>query len=165
MYQDTSSSSSSCCCCRGVVRKSCFGRPLNREAGPIRVLINPFRDAVSFWGQTTQISSSFSPKRDCGSKRGSSQLDSRSQPLIAVVPTDLRTALCDTSTGRVNPLSTAVPIWGQTFLTPSDLSPKQGWGPKRVNPFRTAVPFWGQTSQISNSLSPKRDCGSEGVKR
>ena len=29
---------------------------------------NPFRIAVPFWGQTTQISSSLSPKRDCGSK-------------------------------------------------------------------------------------------------
>ena len=33
----------------------------------------------------------------------------------------------------VNPFSTAVPIWGQTILIPSDLSPKRGWGPKRVN--------------------------------
>ena len=33
----------------------------------IRV-INPFRTAVPFWGQSSQISSSFVPKRDCGSK-------------------------------------------------------------------------------------------------
>ena len=31
-------------------------------------LLNPFRTAVPFWGQTTQISSSSCPKRDCGSK-------------------------------------------------------------------------------------------------
>ena len=31
--------------------------------------VNPFRTAVPFWGQTTQISSSFDPKQDCGSKR------------------------------------------------------------------------------------------------
>ena len=31
--------------------------------------VNPFRTAVPLWGQTTQISSSLSPKRDCGSKR------------------------------------------------------------------------------------------------
>ena len=31
--------------------------------------VNPFRTAVPFWGQTTQISSSLSPKRDSGSKR------------------------------------------------------------------------------------------------
>ena len=31
--------------------------------------LNPFRTAVSLWGQTTQISRSLSPKRDCGSKR------------------------------------------------------------------------------------------------
>ena len=27
-----------------------------------------FRTAAPFWGQTSQISSSFVPKRDCGSK-------------------------------------------------------------------------------------------------
>ena len=31
--------------------------------------INPFRTAVPFWEQSTQISSSLSPKRDCGPKR------------------------------------------------------------------------------------------------
>ena len=30
--------------------------------------VNPFRTAVPFWGQTSQISSSFVPKRDRGSK-------------------------------------------------------------------------------------------------
>ena len=30
--------------------------------------VNPFRTAVPFWGQRTQIPSSLSPKRDCGSK-------------------------------------------------------------------------------------------------
>ena len=30
--------------------------------------VNPFRTAVPFWGQSSQISSSFVPKRDCGSK-------------------------------------------------------------------------------------------------
>ena len=30
--------------------------------------VNPFRTAVPFRGQTTQISSSLSPKRDCGSE-------------------------------------------------------------------------------------------------
>ena len=29
----------------------------------------PFRTAVPFWGQTTQILSNLSPKRDCGTKR------------------------------------------------------------------------------------------------
>ena len=31
-------------------------------------LLNPFRTTVPLWGQTTQISSSLPPKRDCGSK-------------------------------------------------------------------------------------------------
>ena len=30
--------------------------------------INPFRNAVPFWGRTTQILSSLPPKRDCASK-------------------------------------------------------------------------------------------------
>ena len=30
-----------------------------------------FRTAVPFWGQSTQISSSQSPKRDCGTRKGS----------------------------------------------------------------------------------------------
>ena len=36
------------------------------EQSPHRM--NPFRTAVPFWGQTTQISSSLSPKQDCGSE-------------------------------------------------------------------------------------------------
>ena len=32
------------------------------------VWVNPFRTAVPCWGQTSEISSSLSPKRDCGSK-------------------------------------------------------------------------------------------------
>ena len=31
--------------------------------------VNPFRTAVPFWGQPSQILSTLSPKRDCGSKR------------------------------------------------------------------------------------------------
>ena len=34
---------------------------------------------------------------------------------------------------QFNPFRTAVPIWGQTSLIPSDMSPKRDWGPKRVN--------------------------------
>ena len=40
------------------------------QTSPIRrrqALVNPFRTAVPVWGQTTQTSSSLSPKRDCGS--------------------------------------------------------------------------------------------------
>ena len=40
-----------------------FENPMTHVVG-----INPFRTAVPFWGQTTQTSSSLSPKRDCGSK-------------------------------------------------------------------------------------------------
>ena len=31
--------------------------------------LNPFRTAVPFWGQSSQIPSSWSPKRDCGTER------------------------------------------------------------------------------------------------
>ena len=37
-------------------------------AGYTDTSINPFRTAVPLWGQTSQISSTLSPKRDCGSK-------------------------------------------------------------------------------------------------
>ena len=36
---------------------------------------------------------------------------------------------------HIKPFSTAVPIWGQTTLIPSELSPKRDWGPERVKPF------------------------------
>ena len=41
---------------------------------PISQRVNPFRAAVPFWGQTSHISSSLSPKRDCGSKGVSKML-------------------------------------------------------------------------------------------
>ena len=44
--------------------------------------LNPFRTAVPLWGQTTQISSSLSPKRDCGSKRVKSRWQSRIMIII-----------------------------------------------------------------------------------
>ena len=45
-----------------------------RNSGPSIVpvhinCVNPFTTAVPFWGQTAQILSSVSPKRDCGPKR------------------------------------------------------------------------------------------------
>ena len=50
--------------------------------------INPFRTAVPFWGQFTQISSSLSPKRDWGSK-GVNATDSnaRNNGIGYVIPT------------------------------------------------------------------------------
>ena len=43
------------------------GLSLERDCSPLAG-IDPFRTAVPFWGQTSQISSSFVPKRDRGSK-------------------------------------------------------------------------------------------------
>ena len=42
-----------------TIRQSCLYRPL----------LNPFKTAVPLWGQTNQISSSLSPKRDWSPKR------------------------------------------------------------------------------------------------
>ena len=41
----------------------------------VKNMVNPFRTAVSFWGQSTQISSRLSPNRDCGSKRVKNMVD------------------------------------------------------------------------------------------
>ena len=66
------------------------------------------------WGQTIQISSSFVPKRDCGSK--------------GVNP------ICATQFHRrFHPFSSAVPFWGQTSQILSSLSPKRDCTTKRVN--------------------------------
>ena len=52
---------------------------LSRTMGEITCMLHhsevrkprqPLRITVPFWGQTTQISSSLSPKRDCGSRGG-----------------------------------------------------------------------------------------------
>ena len=40
--------------------------------------LNPFRTAVPFWGQTSQILCSLSPKRDCGNKGANGRLFSSS---------------------------------------------------------------------------------------
>ena len=42
------------------------------------MLFYPFRTAVSFWGQTSQILSNLSPERDCGPKRVNDQFPSTS---------------------------------------------------------------------------------------
>ena len=46
-----------------------FSRPLRQPKTVYTRGLNPFRTAVSFWGQSIQKSSSLSPNRDCGSKR------------------------------------------------------------------------------------------------
>ena len=40
-----------------------------RDCSALFIDVNPSRTAVPFWGQTTQIISNLSPKRDCGPKR------------------------------------------------------------------------------------------------
>ena len=41
----------------------------SRKVVPRNALVNPFRTAVPFWGQTSQIISNMSPKRDCSLRR------------------------------------------------------------------------------------------------
>ena len=43
--------------------------------------VNPCRAAVPFWGQTTQILSGLSPKRDCGIKRVNVPFDAREEKI------------------------------------------------------------------------------------
>ena len=71
-------------CFRSRTRRERLGRPKPSIIKPTRYLVckllvrtcdtlywmfNPFRTAVPFWGQTTQLSSSLSRQRDCGPKR------------------------------------------------------------------------------------------------
>ena len=72
------------CCCEVAILKLCVARVffpsqpwLERPTGAIsyvracftpRPWLNPLRTAVPFWGQTSQVPSSMSPKRDCGTK-------------------------------------------------------------------------------------------------
>ena len=50
--------------------KACFREYQPRNEFHARPgAVNPFRIAVPFWGQTTQISSRLSPERNCGPKR------------------------------------------------------------------------------------------------
>ena len=48
-----------------------------RSAAPRNHTLNPFRTAVPFWGQSSQISSCFVPKRDCGSKGVNTTLEKK----------------------------------------------------------------------------------------
>ena len=39
------------------------------NGGSLKIVVIPFRTTVPFWGQTSQISSSLSPTRHCGTRR------------------------------------------------------------------------------------------------
>ena len=58
----------------------CICSLLHLNLYSLRSILNPFRPADPFWGQTTQFSSSLSPKRDCGSKRVNPKPHSSSIP-------------------------------------------------------------------------------------
>ena len=85
-----------------------------------RSSINPFRTAVPFWGQSIQISSSFVPKRDCGSKGVSCNNPNRQQSC----PTDSSPACSSRSYDtavRTSTISSAsrsctLPITGQSAV-------------------------------------------------
>ena len=58
--------------------------------------LNPFRTAVPFWVQTTQIRSSLSPKRDCGSERVNRQTCPGIQSDPTLILTRLRLVSAET---------------------------------------------------------------------
>ena len=64
----------------------------------------------------------------------SSSLRVEGRGLSNTLPKDVDLPVSDSLAGQVqwgsrcNPFSTAVPIWGQSSLFPSDLSPKRDWG-------------------------------------
>ena len=55
----------------------------------------PFRIAVPYWGQTTQISSILSRKRDCGSNGVKSSVTRKKMYLLRSQFCDFRTSICD----------------------------------------------------------------------
>ena len=63
----------------------------NFQCVGVPVTFNPFRTAVPFWGQTTQLLSNLSPKRDCGSKGVKLLLN---QTFGCLVYLDLRLSTC-----------------------------------------------------------------------
>ena len=53
----------------GIIHRDAIRFLLKSVFGWSIELLNPFRTAIPFWGQTTWILSGLSPKRDCRSKR------------------------------------------------------------------------------------------------
>ena len=98
------------------------------------LLINPFRTAVPFCGETTQISSSLSPKRDCGSKRVERSFGRQSSIMCG---RDLPHERHNKSLFR-----TAVPFGGKPTLIPSNLSPKRDCSTKRVTLLTDIINVW-----------------------
>ena len=69
-------------------RHRCYNQTQNViPSTSVSAAINPFRTAVPFWGQTSQILSSLSPKRDWGSKGVKKQENcSRLDHLVSETP-------------------------------------------------------------------------------
>ena len=82
--------------------------------------ISPFRNAVPFWGQTTQNLSGLPAERDCSSKRVNNISDGGPKTATSNVQHLLQ--FPNTS----HPFETAVRFWGQSGQIPSSFSPKTG---------------------------------------
>ena len=90
------------------------------DLGP-HSLINPFRTAVPFWGQTTQILSNLSPKWDCGPKRVNKRLKTLLYHCFDISRGPSRRSY-------ITLFRTAVPFWrfgGQTTYSLKGLSRKR----------------------------------------
>ena len=130
------------------------------------VPFNPFSTAVPFWGQTSQISGSLSPKRDCGSKgvnqphvrqyhppahRHFSAASGYARLHVAQHSYHTATYVLTTSNQQRNRGSTQQSVVSAL----SALSCKK----TEFLVHRTAIPCWRQTAQTPSGLSPKMDCG------
>ena len=152
---------------------------------------NPFRTAVPFWGQTSQISSSFVPKRDRGSKinapggRVPSKLQAQLHQYFAGLLVayqspctsyqyDTRHVLSWYCCRKFAPVRIRMRIRNIAPVNQhhprgkkSQIAITRYQAPQVsncfMNPFSTAVPLWGQTSLISSELYPKRDWGPKRV--
>ena len=99
---------------------------------------NPFRAAVPFRGQTSQIPTSLSLKRDCSPKR------------VIYITHDQIINYSSKLKNSLNPFRPAVPFWGQTTWNLSGVSPERDRGFKRVKAAFRYV-FLGLGSQLLGS--------------
>ena len=111
-----------------------------------RSSIDPFRTAVPFWGQTSQMSSSLSPKQDCGPKGVKVP-----SPTVVIYCAG---SICATAVDQADSCWSHRAGQHELLLVINC---------KSYNPFSTAVPFRGASSLISSSLPPQRDCSPKRV--
>ena len=148
--------------------------------------IDPFRTAVPFWGQTSQISSSLPPKRDCGSKGVKEDLRQiRKAIFFAIYTNDIwsyslwspeierqgcrgRTteeAFSERSWPRPRAFekSSARPLDPLHTVVERKRALKNDRTPVRTQPFQDRSPVWGQITWSLSILRQKWDCSPKRV--